>query len=473
VTQQNYPEFPVLLVDDEREWLRNLSLALLRNLGINNITTCLDSREVMPLLAKQRASLVILDMTMPYINGHELLVQIRETHPETPALILTGRNEVELAVTCMRDGALDYFIKTEEPDRLFSGIKRALQLNDMRRVTHSLKEQLLGHGAPTTDGFTHIITQNARMQAIFNYINAVSVSREPVLITGESGVGKELLAEAVHRAATPQGPWVPVNAAGLDDNAFSDTLFGHVKGAFTGADKARTGLIEKAAGGVLFLDEIGDLEPASQVKLLRFIQNGEYYPLGSDQPKKAKARLVFATNHRLNERVEEGTFRRDLYYRLQTHQVELPALRDRSEDIPLLFEHFVRQAASDMGRDVPPIQGDVYVLLKRQAFPGNVRELRALAIDTLARHCEGEITPEDFAHLPTSPLPTPSHSQTSTKSLDYGDELPTIKQATHDLVHAALAKTGGNLTAAARILGISQPALSKRLKNMNALAPPV
>ncbi|PLY02663.1 MAG: two-component system response regulator [Desulfuromonas sp.] len=463
----NYPALPVLLVDDEREWLRNLSLALLRNLGINNVTTCVDSREVMPLLSKQPVGLAILDMTMPYISGHELLLQLRENHPEIPVIILTGRNEIELAVTCMRDGAHDYFIKTEETDRLFASIKRALELNDMRRVARSLKQQLLDGEASPSDVFSHIITQNARMRAIFNYIKAIAVSREPVLITGESGVGKELMAEAVHRVSAPQGPWVPVNVAGLDDNAFSDTLFGHVKGAFTGADKSRTGLIEKASGGVLFLDEIGDLEPLSQVKLLRFIQDGEYYPLGSDQPKKAKARLVFATNHCLNEQTEAGTFRRDLFYRLQTHQVELPALRERPDDIPLLFEHFLSLAASEMGREIPPIQNGVFELLKAQPYPGNVRELRALAIDTLARHSTGELTSADFGNLSKRPHPAAASSPKTPSPLSYDAELPTIKQATHDLVRAALAKTGGNLTAAARILGISQPALSKRLKNMD------
>ena len=187
------------------------------------------------------------------------------------------------------------------------------------------------------------------MLSVFRYIEAIAHSSEPVLITGESGVGKELLAKAVHLASASTKPWVAVNVAGLDDNAFSDSLFGHVKGAFTGADKPRAGLVEKAAGGVLFLDEIGDLESASQIKLLRFIQEGEYYPLGSDQPKTAHARLVFATNHDLVKKMEAGTFRRDLYYRLQTHLVTIPPLRERRPAYQL-GNRYRRSAGADPPR---------------------------------------------------------------------------------------------------------------------------
>ena len=466
MTQKKYPELPVMLVDDEREWLRNLSLALQRNLRITHFMTCQDSREVMPLLAKQHVSLAILDMTMPHVNGHQLLLQIKETHPETPVIILTGRNEIDLAVKCMKDGALDYFIKTEETERLFAAIKRVMEMQNIQGMNQRLKEKILGNAPTKKDLFKDIITESPKMQAIFRYIEAISISDEPVLLTGESGVGKELLAKAVHLASNPGGPWVTVNAAGLDDNAFTDSLFGHVKGAYTGADHARAGFVEKAADGTLFLDEIGDLEPASQVKLLRFLQEGEYYPLGSDQLKKAKARLVFATNLDLRKKIESGKFRRDLYYRLQTHQVEIPPLRERPEDIPLLFEHYLKDAAKTMGKEVPKVGVEVFRFLSGQSFFGNVRELRSLAIDAMARHSVGDLTMDCFNHMKIEDA-TESFRSSVQNSPAKEDSLPTIKKAIHDLILAALEQTGGNRTAAARILGISQPALSKRLKNID------
>ncbi|PLX83130.1 MAG: two-component system response regulator [Desulfuromonas sp.] len=469
MSKPQFPEYPVLLVDDEREWLRNLSLALQRHLGINHVMPCQDSRQALPLLANQAASLAILDMTMPHIDGHKLLVQIREAHPEIPVIILTGRNEVELAVNCMKDGAYDYFIKTDDNDRLFNAIRRALEMRQMKDENRNLKEQVLSSAPARHELFEGIVTCSARMEAIFRYVEAIAVSSEPVLITGESGVGKELLARAVHRAGDPDAPWVAVNVAGLDDNAFADTLFGHVKGAFTGAEKERTGLVEKAAGGTLFLDEIGDLEPASQIKLLRFIQEKEYYPLGSDQHKKVQARLVFATNHNLIEKVDQGSFRRDLYYRLQTHHVQIPPLRDRPEDIGLLLEHFIAESAASMNKPVPPVPGSVVKALESCPFHGNIRELRGLIFDAMSQHCEGPLTLEFFRTLSGFVSPEGTNGFAHTASIPEncaGEDFPTIKQAVKTLVLEAMERADGNRSAAARLLGISQPALSKRLKNM-------
>lgn len=453
-----YPALPVMLVDDEAEWLRGMRLTLLKEVGIGNVILCQDSREVLPTLAKQPVSLLLLDVTMPHLSGEQLLPLLRQQHPDLPVIVVTGRNEVEIAVNCMRAGAFDYFLKVEEMTRLFTSVRRALEVRQVQLENQELKARLLSAAAPHSAAFSGILTVSPKMKAIFTYIDAIAASTEPVLLVGESGSGKELLARAVHETSRPGGPWVAVNAAGLDDQAFTDTLFGHVRGAFTGADRARAGLVEQAAGGTLFLDEIGDLEPASQIKLLRFIQDGEYYPLGSDQPKKGRARLVFATHQDLPARSEAGTFRRDLYFRLRTHQIAIPPLRERPEDIPLLLQHFIAEAAERLGRDCPELASQVAAGLTRYPFPGNVRELRALAYEAMSRSSEGRLTLADFC------LPTLEGSVPADSGSDQG--FPTIREAVRNLVNEALERTGGNRTAAARLLGISQPALSKRLKKM-------
>mgnify|MGYP001119334495 CR=1 FL=1 len=453
-----YPALPVMLVDDEIEWLRGMRLALLKEVGIGNVILCQDGREVLPTLARQPVSLLLLDVTIPHLTGEQLLPLLRQQHPDVPVIVVTGRNEVEIAVNCMREGAFDYFLKVEELTRLFTSVRRALEVREVQQENQALKERLLAQSPQRSAAFAGILTASPQMEAIFGYIEAIAASSEPVLLVGESGVGKELLARAIHETSRPKGPWVAVNAAGLDDQAFSDTLFGHVRGAFTGADRARAGLVEQAAGGTLFLDEIGDLEPASQIKLLRFIQDGEYYPLGSDQPKKGRARLVFATHQDLPARSEAGTFRRDLYFRLRTHQIAIPPLRERTEDVPLLFRHFLAEAASQLGRPVPEAAASLLAGLARLPFPGNIRELRAIAFEALSRHGAGPLTAAACA-VAASPADPAAASADS-------ENFPTIRETVRTLVLEALERTGGNRTAAAKLLGISQPALSKRLKKM-------
>ncbi len=261
----------VLLVDDEPSWLRAMDLALERTLGTEN-QTCLDSRKAMQILASEPVSLVLLDITMPHLSGQELLQQIKQRYPLLPVIMTTGLAQIELAVECMRLGAFDYFVKTTEVERIMNGIRRALELVNLQQENQRLRDNFLQNELENPEAFVDFISDNPKIRSICQYIEAIAKSPEPVLILGESGVGKELVARAVHQAGHADGPWVAVNVAGLDDNIFSDTLFGHVKGAYTGADQARAGVIEEAAGGVLFLDEIGDLSQASQVKLLRLLQ---------------------------------------------------------------------------------------------------------------------------------------------------------------------------------------------------------
>ena len=465
-----YPSLPLLLVDDEPTWLHSLTVNLKLNAGINNLIVCHDSREVLDVLAQQEISLVLLDLNMPHISGLDLLPMIVQDHPSVPVIILSGMNQLETAVRCMRLGAFDYFVKTTEQERMVAGIRRALNHAELQRENRQLKERFLADDAECHEAFAPIVTRHKKMHAIFRYIEAISASSEPVLITGESGVGKELVAKAVHLLSHPQGPWVALNAAGLDDNVFADTLFGHSRGAFTGAETQRSGAIEKAASGTLFLDEVGDLSLASQIKLLRLLQEGEYYPLGSDIPKRLQARIVFATNRNLVAMQSGGTFRKDLYYRLHSHHIDIPPLRERPEDIPLLLDHFLQESAQALGKKKPTPPDELSTLLTTYHFPGNIRELRAMVYDAVSLHQSKKLSMDSFKKSigfcevknSYSSGQNPHHDEAT--ELVFPERLPTLKQITELCVVEAMKRSQGNQNIAARLLGISPQALSKRLK---------
>ena len=465
-----FPERPILLVDDEPAFLQSLSLSLKRAGGFNNLVQCADSRQVESLLLSQNFSLVIMDMVMPHYTGVELLKMVSENFPGLPVIILTGMNQIEQAVKCIKAGAFDYHVKTGEIGKLVVEIKRALKQLELQQECERLKQSVMTCRLDYPEAFKEIITANIQMQAIFSYVEAIAKSSEPVLICGESGVGKELIGRAVHRVGRPDGPWVAVNVAGLDDAVFSDTLFGHVKGAFTGADQERPGMIEQAKNGTLFLDEIGSMSLASQIKLLRLIQEGEYRPLGSDHPKRTNARIVAATNLDLSQLQAESSFRKDLYYRLRTHYVEIPPLREHKEDLPLLLDKFLEEAARLQGKNKPTPPPELATLLSLHSFPGNVRELRAMVFDAVSRHKAKKLSMSSFEAVinlndksATSAFP----SLASQQKLSFHDQLPSLKEAGHLLVREAMKRTYGNQSMAAKLLGITQPSLSSRLKKMD------
>lgn len=463
MSENLYPQFCILLVDDEPAWLRSLSLTLERSAGITNILTCQESRDVADILDRNKVGLILLDLTMPHMSGEELLATISEQHPETATIVISGMNQLETAVRCMKLGAFDYFVKTVEEDRLVGGVLRAIRMLELQRENQEMSSRVLAGELRHPEAFSGIVTADRAMHAIFSYVEAVAPSPQPLLITGESGVGKELLASATHLLSGCPGPLVAVNVAGLDDNVFSDTLFGHTKGAFTGAEQPRRGMIEEAANGTLFLDEIGDLSIASQVKLLRLLQEGEYFPLGSDRPKRLKARIIVATHHDLALKEADGKFRRDLYYRLRTHHVHVPPLRDRKGDIPLLLDHFLGQAARTLEKKKPTPPRELTQLLATYAFPGNVRELKAMIYDAVSVHRDHILSMESF-HRAIGRPETPLAAVPEGTPFSLLDRLPTFAEAAEMLVSEALTRANGNQTIAARLLGISQPALSKRLK---------
>jgi len=300
------------------------------------------------------------------------------------------------------------------------------------------------------------------MLNLFQYIEVLAGTAQPVLIMGETGVGKELFARTIHAVSGLKGPFIAVNVAGLDDTVFSDTLFGHVRGAFTGADKDREGLIAKASGGTLLLDEIGEINIASQLKLLRLLQEGDYYPLGSDTPKKSTARIVAATNKSLSDLVDRGVFRNDLYFRLRGHQIAAPPLRERMEDIPLLFDRFLEEAAQALNKKKPAVPPELFTLLATYNFPGNVRELKSMVYDALARHRTSVLSTESFRAIILSEHAVDSHVKQN-GVLGTADRLPTLREAEDGLITEALRRSAGNQSIAASLLGINRSTLNKRL----------
>ena len=380
-----HPANPILVVDDEEAILLAIDTAL-RMAGMNNIITCNDSRKIMDLIAGQQVEIILLDLIMPHISGEKLLDMITRDFPETPVIIVTGTSDVETAVRCVRSGAFDYLLKPVEEGRLITALNNAVDLQILKRENQALKEGILSGSLEHPEAFSGIVTDNEKMLSVFRYIEAVARTSQPVLITGETGVGKELIAAVIHKLSGLNGPYTAVNVAGLDDHIFSDTLFGHVRGAFTGADRNRPGLLEKTSNGTLFLDEIGELSPSSQVKLLRLVQDGDYLPLGLDNPRHANARIVTATNLDLRSLQDSGKFRKDLFYRLRTHHIHIPPLRERMDDIPILVDHFLEEASHAVDKKKPTPPKELFTLLGIYDFPGNIRELQGMVFDAVSNH---------------------------------------------------------------------------------------
>lgn len=465
---QNAFLYPILLVDDEPEILK-LTRMTLESEGMHNILAMEDSRQVLPFLAREKVSVVVLDLMMPYLSGIELLQGIVGEFPGIPVIVMTALDEVESAVECLKSGAFDYLLKPVEPNSLIAAVGKAVKMNSLQHEISSLKNYLLTDHLAHAEAFKEIITRSKKMRAIFQYAEVIAQSRQSILITGETGTGKELMAHAIHTLSGVSGEFVALNVAGLDDTMFSDTLFGHKKGAFTGAEQPRDGLISRAAGGTLFLDEIGDLSQLSQIKLLRLLQEEEYYPLGSDLLKSSNARIIIATNHDLEKLMSEGKFRKDLYYRLCAYQISLPPLRERLEDIPLLLDHFIGEAAKSFGKAKPVPSPEVPDLLASLHFPGNIRELQAMVSDAMARHSSGILSynhfPTILRAIPASLLPATAAAREEADPLRalFG-KFPTIEEMEDYLIARALQLTHGKMGAAASLLGISRQGLHKRIK---------
>lgn len=454
------PEYPILLVDDEEEFLFSAQFTL-NSRGYDNVEVCKDSRGAQKLIEKEKYSVIILDMMMPHVTGMELLELVSKVRPDTPVIMLTAVNEVETAVECMKKGAFDYILKPVDDERFVTSIRHALEIEEFRMENRLLKESILSEKVNNPGAFEHIITNDPKMKSIFKYIEAVGKTALPILIAGETGTGKELFAQAVHKISGRKGEFIAVNVAGLDDNLFSDALFGHVKGSYTGAVSDRKGLIEKAAGGTLFLDEIGDLSMESQVKLLRLLQEKQYYPIGSDVYKTSDARIVVATHRDLKTKMDNDEFRTDLYYRLKSHSLTLPELAQRKGDIPMLVDHFIDKACDELGKESPSVPQQLYTMLANYRFPGNIRELQGMIYDAVTLHDSGALSMESFKSKLGEIQQT--FEPAAGDEMIFPGTLPTMKQMENMLVDEALKRADGNQTIASQLLGMTRQALNKRL----------
>lgn len=484
----------IAIVDDDSE-MRRATKRSLKSKGFENFEEADRGEGLIEILNTKCVDLILLDITMPGMGGIKTLEFCVEHHTEIPVVMITGRLEAKHMLECIQCGAYDYITKPFDLVRLLTTVEKALQ----HRATHSeiidLQGQLYKEGPENASPFSEMITESSAMNRLFAYAESSAKSNRDILITGETGTGKDLMARALHKLSGRPGEYIAVNAAGLDDQLFADTLFGHLEGAFTGAQGKRAGLIELAKDGTLFLDEIGDLSIPSQVKLLRVLQEREYMPLGSDRPFKTTARVIAATSVNLEKKMEDGSFRKDLFFRLSAHHLSIPPLRKRKGDIRLLFDHFLEKCLSEcqknLSESIPP---HVYALLEIYPFKGNIRELEAMVYDLVYRMEQDRITLLDVKNALkfekkkdeglNAEILTADEKIESDHQVDFSDDtkvfmqnqpdeiifpetLPTVDQCTDSLIIEALKRCGGNKTRASQIIGMSRKGLINRLAKIN------
>ncbi len=441
-------QFTVLVVDDEKNTREGLRWAL-EGPDVEVITAA-NGLEALELLRQYPVDLVITDLRMPELDGMELLKRIRLEMPEIPVIILTGHGSVENAVEAMKDGAVDYLQKPVNIDELMLRVERVRREQRVERENVELRERV-----QTLYAFENIVGRSAAMQEVFEKIKMVAPTRASVLIYGESGTGKELVANAIHQNSPRRNkPFIKVNCGALPLTLLESELFGHEKGAFTGAVATRRGRFELANGGTLFLDEISETAPEFQVKLLRVLQEGEFERVGGTQTIKVDVRILAATNKRLDQLVKEGKFREDLYYRLKVVEIDLPPLRERPEDIPLLIEHFLEEFSRYYGKPKPKVHPAVITALQNYHWPGNVRQLRNVLEGAFVMS-SGEIT---LKHLPPE-----IHSQEGRENYIRVPVTASMEEAERLLIQAALAFNRGNRAKTARQLGLGRKTLYRKM----------
>lgn len=441
----------LLIADDEKNIRSGLELAF-EDEGYQ-VMTAADGKEAWEKINKNSIDLVITDLRMPEMDGYELLKRISAAYPMLPVIVLTGHGTIETAVETMRDGAIDFFTKPVDIDKLSLVVKKSIAASSLAEQNRRLTEEI--DKLKKQQGYGKIIGKSGRISALMQTIAQVAPTKASVLITGESGTGKELVADAIESLSDRHGrPFVKVHCASLSSNLLEDELFGHEKGAFTGAVAQKKGRFELADTGTLFLDEIGEIDAATQVKLLRVLQERQFERVGGEKTITVDVRVICATNRDLAREVEEGRFREDLYYRLNVVHIEVPPLRERKEDIELLAQSFLSTFNSEDGRKIEGFTPAARKALFSYSWPGNVRELRN-SIEAAVVLCRGRVI--DLDDLP-SQIREKGSGSTLTLTLPI-----TLDEAEKRLILDTISFCGGNKTKAAELLEIGRKTLHRKL----------
>jgi DNA-binding NtrC family response regulator len=443
----------ILIVEDEAKMRRLLEL----NLGEDGFTTLSagDAESGLKLLRENSVNLVVTDLKLPSMNGLEFLHAVKTHNAAIPVVVMTAFGSVETAVEAMKAGASDYVLKPFSLNEMRMVIHKELDVHNLREENRSLREAL-------GKRYEHpnIVARSAKMQEVLATVDRVAPTNSTVLLGGESGVGKDLIARAIHeKSRRVAGPFIKINSTAIPENLLESELFGYEKGAFTGANVSKPGKFELADKGTLFLDEIGDVPPATQVKLLRVLQEREFERLGGTRTIKVDVRLIAATNRDLREALEQGTFREDLYYRLNVVPIDIAPLRQRKEDIPDLVNLFISRFAGDSGKPVDSITPEAMQILVNYHWPGNVRELQNI-IERACALTKGSVLKVEDIHLDVRP------ARSANGTGNFLPEGMTLEQWEDEMIRESLRRANGNKSQAARLLGLSRNALRYRLSKI-------
>lgn len=440
----------ILIIDDEKITLKNLEYVLKKE-GYE-VTATMSGPNGLRLLQEEEFDVVLTDLKMEKVDGIEILEKCKRLHPDTELIMITAYATIPSAVETMKKGAYDYIAKPFKLDEVKRVVKEAVEKVRLKKENRLLREELEKY-----EGKIKIITQNQEMQRLLEIARQIAPTDCNVLISGESGTGKELFARYIHfNSRRAEGPFLAINCGAFTEELLGNELFGHEKGAFTGATSLKKGLIEMASGGTLFLDEITEMPPSMQVKLLRVIQEKELLRVGGTEPVKVDVRFIAATNRDIQDSIKSGQFRQDLYYRLNVVSMRIPPLSERKDDIPLLVQYFLKKYSTIMKKEPVEVSEDVMALLMNYDFPGNVRELENIIERGVALTNSNRI---EVAHLPED------LRQLSIRTFRKKEgKIPTLEEQEEAYIKWVLKEVGGNKTLAAQILGIDRVSLWRKLK---------